>query len=135
MDLAIWTAKVPTPPEAPLIKTFCPALSCPLSRRPCSAVTPAIGTAAACSKVEFAGLSAMPTSVEVTYSATAPSAVAKHFIADPKMRHLRSDRLHAAGEVHAQAGNSRPPDARQHRPHGVRQATHAVPVDGLNDAA
>src|ERR1035438_10743766 len=33
-DLAICTAKVPTPPDAPLIRTFCPGLICPLLRRP-----------------------------------------------------------------------------------------------------
>src|SRR2546422_163696 len=33
-DLAICTANVPTPPDAPLIRTFCPDRICPLSRRP-----------------------------------------------------------------------------------------------------
>jgi len=32
-DLAICTANVPTPPEAPLIRSFCPA-DFPLSRQP-----------------------------------------------------------------------------------------------------
>src|SRR6267143_1965651 len=45
--LAIWTAKVPTPPDAPLIRTSCPVWIPPTSRRPCSAVYPATGTAAA----------------------------------------------------------------------------------------
>jgi len=43
---AIWTAQVPTPPEAPLIKTFWPGCSPPASRSPCSAAA-AHGTAAA----------------------------------------------------------------------------------------
>ena len=33
-DLAIWTAKVPTPPEAPLIRTFCSGRISPWWRRP-----------------------------------------------------------------------------------------------------
>src|SRR5947199_376883 len=38
---AIWTANVPTPPDAPLIKTRCPCLIRPWSRSACSAVLPA----------------------------------------------------------------------------------------------
>src|SRR6266704_1690219 len=48
---AIWTAYVPTPPAAPLTSTRCPARTAPTSRIPRRAVPPAIGTAAACSKV------------------------------------------------------------------------------------
>src|SRR6266513_5501030 len=54
-DLAICTAKVPIPPPAPMINTFCPGLIPATSRRPCRAVTPESGTAAACSNVRFAG--------------------------------------------------------------------------------
>jgi hypothetical protein len=54
--LAICTANVPTPPDAPLIRTLCPAWIRPLSRSACKAVKPATGTAAACSKVRLAGL-------------------------------------------------------------------------------
>ena len=68
---AIWTANVPTPPEAPLISTFCPAWSSPLSRSPWRAVIAAIGTAAACSNVMFAGFGAIAFFTE-TYSANAP---------------------------------------------------------------
>ena len=41
---AICTAKVPTPPEASLTRTFWPGLSWPASRRPSSAVMDAIDT-------------------------------------------------------------------------------------------
>src|SRR3989442_1395887 len=54
-DLAICTANVPTPPPAPLTSTFCPGLICPWFRRACSAVNPAMGTAAASSKERFVG--------------------------------------------------------------------------------
>src|SRR5437899_6372315 len=50
-DFAICTANVPTPPAAPLIKTFCPCRIRPLSRRPCSAVSAATGADAAWSNV------------------------------------------------------------------------------------
>src|SRR5580698_7768809 len=43
---AICTANVPTPPDAPLMSTFCPGCSCPLSRRPCRAVRAATGAEA-----------------------------------------------------------------------------------------
>src|SRR4030065_379787 len=44
---AICTANVPTPPDAPLIRTFCTGRTCPLSRRPWRAVTAGPGAAAA----------------------------------------------------------------------------------------
>jgi hypothetical protein len=50
-DFAICTANVPTPPDAPLIKTFCPGRTLPSSRMACRAVSAARGTAAACSNV------------------------------------------------------------------------------------
>ena len=37
-DLAIWTANIPTPPTALMIKTFCPNRISHLSRRACFAV-------------------------------------------------------------------------------------------------
>src|SRR5437762_13583467 len=79
-DFAICTANVPTPPAAPLIKTFCPHGIRPLSRRPCNAVSAATGADAAWSNVTFAGLRTntdfIPgTNCEVAYSANAPRQV------------------------------------------------------------
>ena len=54
--LASCTAKVPTPPDAPLTSTLCPARIRPLSRSACRAVNAATGTDAACSNVRPAGL-------------------------------------------------------------------------------
>jgi hypothetical protein len=45
--LASCTAKVPTPPDAPMISTFCPACIWPWSRRAWRAVDAELGTAAA----------------------------------------------------------------------------------------
>jgi SAM-dependent methyltransferase len=69
--VAICTAKVPTPPEAPMIRTCWPGWI-PPARRPCSAVTAASGTAAACSKVRFPGLGARLSWSTAMYSAKAP---------------------------------------------------------------
>ena len=55
-NLASCTANVPTPPDAPLISTFCPGWTWPWSRSACSAVRPAIGTAAASSNETFGRL-------------------------------------------------------------------------------
>src|SRR5215472_14813306 len=71
-DFAICTAKVPTPPAAPLIKTVCPAWIRPLSRSPCNAVSAAIGTEAACSNVTFSGFITNAASEAHVYSAKAP---------------------------------------------------------------
>ena len=46
-DLAIWMAKVPTPPDAPTISTLRPAWTCPWSRTAWRAVRAEMGTAAA----------------------------------------------------------------------------------------
>ena len=69
---AIWTAKVPTPPPAPLTSTRCPARTRPTVRMPRRAVTAAIGSAAACSKVRPSGLGTSSAAVVEAYSAKAP---------------------------------------------------------------
>src|SRR5260221_446306 len=70
--LANCTANEPTPPEAPLIRTFCPAWMCPVSRRPCRAVMAATGMAAASSNERLAGFNATLFSGTVAYSAKLP---------------------------------------------------------------
>ena len=73
--LAIWTAKVPTPPEAPMISTFCPGSTRAWSRTACRAVSAETGTAAACSKERFAGLGASLLARARAYGAKEPSQV------------------------------------------------------------
>src|SRR2546430_7736298 len=73
--LASWTAYVPTPPPAPITSTDWPGRTRPASRRPCRAVTAEIGTAAACSYVNRAGLAANRSCDPVAYSAYAPVAL------------------------------------------------------------
>src|SRR5574337_1067031 len=72
--LAICTANVPTPPDAPLTRTLCPGWTFARSRSPCRAVTAAMGAAAACSNVRLAGFRATARSCgTVRYSANAPA--------------------------------------------------------------
>src|SRR4051812_37681049 len=52
-DLAICTANIPTPPEAPTMRTFCWGLIPPASRRAWSATHAEVGTVAACSKLRL----------------------------------------------------------------------------------
>ena len=73
--LAICTAKVPTPPDAPMTSTRCPACTCPRSRTACRAVSAETGTAAACAKVRLAGLGASLSGRALAYSAKEPSAM------------------------------------------------------------
>jgi hypothetical protein len=55
---AICTANDPTPPDAPMTSTCCPARTLPPSRTACRAVSAETGAAAACSKVMFFGFGA-----------------------------------------------------------------------------
>src|SRR5579859_4376048 len=66
------TPNVPTPPAAPLTRTFCPDCTLPLSRNACNAVSAAIGMAAACSAVTFSGRKANLAVGAQAYSAYAP---------------------------------------------------------------
>src|SRR6266508_3776557 len=101
--LASCTAKVPTAPPAPLIKTLCPGWTRPSSRTPCTAMDPDVGTAAACSNVRPAGFRSNLASRTVAYSANAPpqidgEALPEDLIARPEPRHVRADRLDVAGQ-------------------------------------
>src|SRR6266851_2880834 len=83
-DLAIWTANVPTPPDAPSTRTLWPGWMRPLSRRPSRAVIAAIGTAAASSNELLAGFSANLSSRAHAYSANPPpceTCYPKHLVA------------------------------------------------------
>ena len=70
---AICTANVPTPPDAPMISTFCPGCTFALSRTACNAVTAEMGQAVARSKERFAGFRASMFASARAYSANEPS--------------------------------------------------------------
>src|SRR3979490_76424 len=71
-DLAIWTANVPTPPDAPSTRTLWPGWMRPLSRRPRRAVIAAIGTAAASSNELLGWHQRQLISIAHAYSANHP---------------------------------------------------------------
>src|SRR5688572_3262711 len=89
--LAICTAKVPTPPEAPTISTVCPGSSRPRSRRPCRAVTAEMGAAAACSKVRLAGLGGQPVRAGGRVLGERAVARAVHLVARREAGHAGAD--------------------------------------------
>ncbi len=69
---AIWTAKGPTLPDAPLISTLLPGLIRSPRLRPWMARMAACGMVAASSKVRLAGIRAQACSGAHAYSAKAP---------------------------------------------------------------
>ena len=99
--LAICTANVPTPPDAPLMRTFCPGWTLPSSRRSWSAVVADTPTAAACSNVRLAGFLMNWSSLARAYSAKAPGAPAEDLVARSKAVHVAADRLDHTRDVRA----------------------------------
>jgi hypothetical protein len=73
MDAAIWTAMVPTPPDAPLTRTRLPSATCPTSRMAMSAVRPVMTDAAASWKLSAAGFLATWKPGATVYSAKVPA--------------------------------------------------------------
>ena len=97
---ASWTAKLPTPPEAPTTSTRSPGRTPPTSCTACIAVTPDSGTAAASSKLPPRGLADQPVDrrdgelgvgaggdVPTTSS---PTAKPRDALARPRPRHRRA---------------------------------------------
>ena len=69
---ASWTAIDPTPPAAPWIRTVWPVVRRPWSNRPCHAVSPEIGSAAATVWSMSAGRGARLRASTAVYSASEP---------------------------------------------------------------
>src|SRR5215467_8600538 len=74
---------------------------CPLSRRPCNAVSAATGTEAACSNVKLSGLMANPDSGAHTYSAEGPFTDTEHFVAWLEPHYALANCFHLAGHINA----------------------------------
>src|SRR3954467_9846031 len=139
--LAIWTAKVPTPPDAPTIRTCCPVWTRPWSRTAWRAVSAETGTAAAWSRDSFAGLgaslsgrareysandaspmpnTASPAAKAVTLAPTASTVPAR---LRPGLRYFGLRRGGWGGGVAVRGGGG--PNPRQ--ADGIGQARHHVP--------
>src|SRR6266852_5265993 len=103
--LAICTANVPTPPDAPSTRTLWPGWIRPLSRRPCSAVLAAIGTAAASSNDRLAGFGPNFSSIAHTYSAILgkplpfETCYPEHLVAWLKLPYVSANRFHSPGDI------------------------------------
>ena len=122
--LASCTANVPTPPPAPMTRTFCPAATFPVSRRPCRAANPEVGTAA-CSNVTFAGL---PRSGPVSGGVLGKGAGAGpgHFVAGSEPRPVLADRRHGSRDIAARHVDPGPKESEPCQPDGVGQARDEV---------
>jgi hypothetical protein len=84
---AIWTAQLPTPPEAPMTRTRCPGFTAPKSRMNMSAELPPKGMAAASSCDNDAGFRAIaPDAFTATSSACAPRPVAPNTASPTRKR-------------------------------------------------
>ncbi len=107
---ATCTAKLPTPPDAPITRTRSPALTPPTSRTAWSAATAEIGRVAACAKERFAGLRATNSTDATTYSANDPRA-AVDLVARPQPGDTLADVRDGAGEAAARVRDGRSADA------------------------
>src|SRR5215210_1561343 len=125
--LAICTAKVPTPPEAPMINTSCSGVTRPWSRTACRAVKPVTGTAAACSKLRFSGFGAKLVLPSACVLGERSPADAEHLVAGPEGAHVFAERLHDPCHVRADDRVLWPAESVAREAYRVRQARHDVP--------
>ena len=84
-----------------MIRTCWPDAICPASRSACSAVQAEVGTAAACSKVRLAGLSARVSSRRGGVLGEGTVAGAEHLVADLEPGHVLADRLDRSSDIEA----------------------------------
>src|SRR5688572_20780416 len=134
MDFANWMANVPTPPDAPLIKTLCPASTWP-ARRQTRAVLAARGMAAACSKLRPAGILATTPLRGGDILRDRRIGLTEDVVARPPQGDAFAHRLHCAGEVGTANPDPRPGAAERRR---IEQASklglspHDVPVPRID---
>jgi hypothetical protein len=101
-DLAICTANVPTPPEAPIDQTFWPDCIRPWSRTAWIGVRPAKGQAAACSKVRPVGFSTKLLGLALNNSAKAPLGPSEDLVTQVQPIDIRADSLDNPCDVPSQ---------------------------------
>ena len=100
----------------------------PWSRTACRAVSPEMGTAAACSKVRFAGLRASLSARRGAYSAKEPSADAEHLVARLRSRsRRRRPPRRVPARLRPGIGVLRPAQPEAGEADRVGQAGHDVP--------
>ena len=103
-DFAICTANVPTPPDAPLIKTFCPGWTFPLSRRPCNAVIARNRTRSRLLKCYVGRLQRHSSSLaDAHILSESPCASAEYFVTWFELRDVLADDLNCPCKINAQS--------------------------------
>ena len=121
---------MPTPPDAPIRSTVVPGPTRPASRIARSAVTPATGTAAACSNVQLAGIRA--TTVLADRRELGEASREPHLREDVvpggEPRDALADRLDHARDVAAGDHRAARPPEPEPQPHQERVGPHHVPV-------
>ena len=108
--LAIWTAKEPTPPEAPVTSTVWPGRTCAMSRNACKAVMADVGTGCRLHDGQVGGhgheVVRRDAGVLRERSSGAP---AEHLIARLQISDVLADGCHHTGEVPAGDAVAWPP--------------------------
>ena len=125
---AICTANDPTAPPAPMISTFCPGCTSPLSRSAWRAAKQEVGTVAACSKVRFAGLGAILSVPSGGVLGEGAGGDAEHLIARLEPRDILADLLDATRRIDAPDPGLGPAEPEAQDAEQVRQTRHDVPV-------
>ncbi len=97
--LAIWTANVPTPPDAPLMSTFWPGCTLPWSRSSWRAVVAETPRAAACSNVRLAGLGDEVVRWSTHVLGEGACRPAEDLVARSELGHILADRLDGARDI------------------------------------
>src|SRR3954463_16380664 len=132
--LAICTAKVPTPPEAPTISTLCPGSTRPRSRRPCRAVTAEQGAGGGGEggggrllegEVGRLGGQLVRAGGHVLGERAVAGAVDR--VVRREAGHAGVDGFDRSGETSAGVGVLGPADAESGEPEGIGEAGHDVP--------
>src|SRR5687768_11260091 len=109
--LAICTANVPTPPEAPMTSTLCPRLTCARSRTACRAVRAEIGAGGGLREGEVARFGCELVRPGAGVPGEGALRDAEHVLANARRGHVLADRLDAPGDLpapHAVLGRAEP---------------------------
>ena len=125
--LAICTANVPTPPDAPTISTCCPGRTRPASRSAWRAVSPRDPDDGCLIEGHARGLARELVLAGGRVLREGASADAEHLIADLEPAHIRAGRHDRARDVESGNRVLGPAQAEPHEANQIRLARHQVP--------
>jgi hypothetical protein len=121
--LASCTAKVATPPEAPMINTFWPGSTCPWSR-PLQGGQAGDGDHGRLFEGEVRRPGRQLVLAGAGVLGEGALADAEHLIAGLELSHVVADRLHDPGHIHAWNGGVGRPQPAVHEAYRVRNGSH-----------